>query len=262
MRESFILYTEYDEQISLLDTMQKGILLDAIMAYTTDRELPTMDGIVKMCFSFIRSRLDRDAQKYEEKCEKRKEAGKNAASARWKKESSECDSMRTDANACERIQDTQPECDSMRFIHDNEYEYDPDNDNENDKLSVSDETDCGTSPTDTAQVIEAWNSLGITPIRSIRPDTERGIWFKKRVRDYGIENILEAIENVRRSDFLMGKTDRPFNLTFDWFIRPNNFIKVLEGNYSNKGRDAPKTSEQKKLDDFYTMANEWAEDAG
>ena len=35
------------------------------------------------------------------------------------------------------------------------------------------------------------------------------------------------------SDFLSGENDRGWKATFDWLIRPKNFIKVVEGNYSN-----------------------------
>jgi hypothetical protein len=37
-------------------------------------------------------------------------------------------------------------------------------------------------------------------------------------------------EYIRHSDFLMGrKTD--FRVSFDWVIKPTNFVKIIEGNY-------------------------------
>lgn len=56
-----------------------------------------------------------------------------------------------------------------------------------------------------------------------------------RIKEYGIENVLTAIENVKQSDFLQGRIGKGWTITFDWFVRPNNFPKVLEGNYSNGG---------------------------
>jgi hypothetical protein len=50
--------------------------------------------------------------------------------------------------------------------------------------------------------------------------------------------VLEAIGKIQESPFLMGKTRKPFNITFDWFVLPNNFPKVLEGNYSDRPRRA------------------------
>lgn len=75
-KDSFVLYTEYMEQIELLSMEQRGILLTAIFAYVSDTELPDMDGITKMAFAFIKSRIDKDTEKYAKTIEKRKEAGK------------------------------------------------------------------------------------------------------------------------------------------------------------------------------------------
>lgn len=43
----------------------------------------------------------------------------------------------------------------------------------------------------------------------------------------------DLFNDIRKSDFLMGRvlSDRPFILTFDWLLRPSNFVKVVEGNY-------------------------------
>jgi hypothetical protein len=43
----------------------------------------------------------------------------------------------------------------------------------------------------------------------------------------------EYFETVSKSQFLMGKVN-DFQANFEWLIRPNNFIKVLEGNYNGK----------------------------
>ena len=46
--------------------------------------------------------------------------------------------------------------------------------------------------------------------------------------------FLQAINNIRNSSFLKGQNNRNWTITFDWLIKPNNFIKVLEGNYDDK----------------------------
>ena len=89
------------------------------------------------------------------------------------------------------------------------------------------------------KIIEAWNSLsdlGIKPIRSISTGSKRSDLLRARIREYGEETILEAIDNIRVSDFLKGKNDRGWMITFDWFLLPSNFQKVLEGNYDNRSR--------------------------
>ena len=87
-------------------------------------------------------------------------------------------------------------------------------------------------------VIDAWNSLsqyGLTPIKSIPASGNRRILLEARLREYGDESFGICIENIRDSDFLLGKHNgKPWQISFDWLIKPCNYIKVYEGNYSNK----------------------------
>ena len=76
MKSSFVLYTAYMAQMELLNMEQRGVLLTAIMSYSAGEELPEMDGVTQMAFAFIKSDLDRDAEKYQKTCDARKEAGK------------------------------------------------------------------------------------------------------------------------------------------------------------------------------------------
>jgi hypothetical protein len=76
VKNSFVIYTDYMEQVELLTMEQRGILFTSIMAYASEKELPDMDGMTKMAFSFIKATMDRDMEKYRQTVEKRKEAGK------------------------------------------------------------------------------------------------------------------------------------------------------------------------------------------
>ena len=107
----------------------------------------------------------------------------------------------------------------------------------NNKLIVSKDTIC---QTDVRRVIEEWNKLqevGINPIRDIKPSSKRCQLLKGRIREYGIDEVLNAINNVRKSDFLRGENNHGWMITFDWFVKPNNFMKVLEGNYNKEKRN-------------------------
>lgn len=75
-KTSFVLYTDYLEQIEILSREQRGDLLTAILYHASGIELPELDGMTKIAFSFIRSQLDRDSEKYKATVEKRREAGK------------------------------------------------------------------------------------------------------------------------------------------------------------------------------------------
>ena len=75
-KNSFVMYADYMEHIELLNREQRGDLLTVIMLYASEKELPQMDGITKMAFSFIKAQMDRDKEKYEQTVTRRKEAGK------------------------------------------------------------------------------------------------------------------------------------------------------------------------------------------
>lgn len=96
MKKAFVLFTSYSEQIKMMSNEQCGVLLKAIFAYECVEELPEMDGMVTMAFSFISAQLKRDDEKYAEISEKRKVAG--AKGGRPKKEKQEESSESKESN--------------------------------------------------------------------------------------------------------------------------------------------------------------------
>lgn len=84
-------------------------------------------------------------------------------------------------------------------------------------------------------IISEWNSLdkNIPKLQALNPNTNRYSMIQARINQYGLEKVVEAIRSIDDSEFLKGyKSD--FRVTFDWFIKPNNFVKVMEGNYIDK----------------------------
>ena len=81
-KSSFLIYLDYEEQFNLLTDEQVGQLMRAIIKYEKTREIPQLDGVVKMAFSFIKTQLDRDREKYEARCEKNRENAKKGGRPR------------------------------------------------------------------------------------------------------------------------------------------------------------------------------------
>lgn len=101
-------------------------------------------------------------------------------------------------------------------------------------------------------IIDSWNKLdeNIPKIQSINDGTKRHSLLKARINQYGEHKVLNAISNINNSSFLKGyKTD--FVITFDWFVKPNNFIKVLENNYEDHNQKA-------KTNDYHNLLDSWA----
>lgn len=81
-------------------------------------------------------------------------------------------------------------------------------------------------------IVIAWNNLNLSTIKSIQ--NTRLKLLNARIKDYGIDGVLQAINNIKESSFLKGQNNKNWTITFDWLIKPSNFIKVLEGNYIDK----------------------------
>lgn len=89
---------------------------------------------------------------------------------------------------------------------------------------------------DIQSALSAWNELeqyGIKSVTRLKSTTARYKSLSARITEYGIEDVLKAIENIKHSDFLQGRNNRGWTVNFDWFVKPNNFPKVLDGNYMN-----------------------------
>ena len=123
-----------------------------------------------------------------------------------------------------------------------------------DILLDSKESNCRT---DVQRCLNAWNSLekfGIKKVSRLTSTSQRYQMLSKRISEYGVESVLTAIENVKNSDFLQGKTNKRAEwFDFEWFVRPNNFPKVLEGKYDN-----PKESNRNDTE-VRTSGKKWQE---
>lgn len=119
MKESFVLYVKYLDNIEMLSMEQRGILITALMSYVAGKDIPDMDGMTAMAYSFIKSQIDRDFEKYEETCRKRSESGKLGGRPKAK----DYEEKQRKAKKANGFSEKQNNPDN-----DNEY----DNDNEND----------------------------------------------------------------------------------------------------------------------------------
>lgn len=122
------------------------------------------------------------------------------------------------------------------------------------KLIVSKDTIC---QTDVQRTIDEWNTLeefGITPVKRMTPKREQAV--KARIRQNHMDDILEAIENIRHSSFLQGQNKEGWMITFDWFLKPGNFAKVFEGNYLDKSGNKPQ-SYMEKIKNRVSEVDNW-----
>lgn len=112
--------------------------------------------------------------------------------------------------------------------------------------------------TDVQRIIGKWNELGLTKVAKLIPGKTRDKMLRARIREYGADSICDAIDSIRDSDFLMGRNKSGWQITFDWLIRPNNFPKVLDGNYTNKKDSGKQAQTQDEWHDDLDLAERMA----
>ena len=111
--------------------------------------------------------------------------------------------------------------------------------------------------TDVQRIIDEWNTLeefGINPVKRMTPKREQAV--KARIRQNHMDDVLEAIENIRHSSFLQGHNKEGWMITFDWFLKPGNFAKVFEGNYLDKSGNKPQ-SYMEKIQNRVSEVDNW-----
>lgn len=204
-------FVDFADKIELLGDAERGRLFTAMLEYASSGAEPDLRGNERFIWPTAKSEIDRQAESYKELCEKNR---KNAASR--------CHSLPLAASRCQSQQEQEQDKDKEQ---DKEQE-------ENIFPSSNDDVRPSAAGRGAEKaVVDAWNSLGLNPIRSVATGSARKKLLSGRINQFGVPAILEAIENVRNSPFLNGQGNRGFTATFDWFLRPSNFQKVLEGFY-------------------------------
>lgn len=241
MKESFILYTNQYKPIRKMNLEQKGKLLDAIFMDALGEEPDFGDDIaVEVAFSFIKERIDANNERYEDIKQKRREAGLKGNQSRWKKSQITNDNFAND-NESQNIAkhrknskcDISDICDSQKSLTDNV--------NDNDiikKNDISKDISQKEKKSDVLHdILQCWNNL-IDSHHSIMPriqtiSSQRETATMARYREHGLMKVYDVLELAVKSDFLNGKNDKGWKANFDWVMKPNNFVKILEGNYNN-----------------------------
>ena len=80
-KKSFVMYADYEKHFNLLSLEKRGELITAIFVYQRTGEIPKLDSILEMAFSFIKETLDRDNEKWRVTKEERAKAGKKGGIA-------------------------------------------------------------------------------------------------------------------------------------------------------------------------------------
>ena len=256
-KDSVIYYKRWAKIASQMDDRLRLILFDTLNSYILDGTLPEEDSPVYWVFLLMLEQLKVDEKRYEEISAKRKDAIKK----RWEKK---IQKNTNDTNVYKSKQKIQKNTNDT--LNDN------DNDNDNGNISILSDTmdSFKSSPIVEDNIIESkaststgvderlvltppeseekkgkdlsdnvmrfWNHTMIDPIAIptiAKMTPKRRSMVNARVKEFGINAVYKAIHRASESSFLNGGGSKGFIADFDWVFRPNNFPKVLEGNYDD-----------------------------
>jgi len=89
-------------------------------------------------------------------------------------------------------------------------------------------------PTDYLKIVDLYHSIckSLPSISKLTESRKKAI--KNRLKDYTEDDIIQAFSMAQQSKFLTGDNDRNWTATFDFILKPEKFVGILEGKYSNK----------------------------
>lgn len=83
-------------------------------------------------------------------------------------------------------------------------------------------------------IINLYHNLCPKMAKVVKLTDKRKGFVNARIAEFGIDKITEALRKSGQSDFLNGQNDRAWKADFEWIMRPENFVKILECKYDNK----------------------------
>ena len=224
----FPVFFENEDIISELSDEQAGVVFKALFRLNSDAEEVPEDLSARIAYKALKRQIEASKAHYEEVCRKRSEAGRKGNEVRW-----------SDDRKCDFCDD-----EGSQTVA---------------KIAKTKTKTKTKTNTDIDTVVSLWNSLkeiGIIPVRAVSEGSKRRQQLSARLKQYTVEDFEKAIVNIRASKFLQGQNDRGWRITFDWFIMPSNFQKVLEGNYTD--RTPSKVTPIKGVSGMSSRSYDWA----
>lgn len=202
-KKSFILYLDYKMHFDLLTNEQKGILINALFEFAENGEVQKFeDKVVEMAFSFISVQMKRDKEKYDEVCERRREAGK--LGGRPKKPNGLDEKAKKPNGFLEK------QTKAKKPDTDNDTDTDTDNDNDIKRT-------CKPSPAPPKSSKKKFGEYG-----NISLTDEQ---YNQLVKDYGESVMNDYIQRMDEYIQMKGKKYKDFNLALRNWIKKDGITK-------------------------------------
>ena len=86
------------------------------------------------------------------------------------------------------------------------------------------------------KIVKLFNSICKSFSKVQKLSDKRIKTLRTRLKTYSVDDFETVFRKAEESDFLSGRNGSWNGCGFDWLINETNMIKVLEGNYDNKGK--------------------------
>ena len=258
-KSSIVINTKDAENILQDFTKEEaGEIFMALLAYANrGEEFKTDDRSMRTLFRTLQANIDRNNERYEEKCERNRqiamerEKKRKEAREKDKKEEHERTRTCTNVNKRERTSPIGIGIGNEIGIGINNKEF---NNIKEAKASTSEtSSDAASEPhagarneakptkkedkIDFEKVRQQFNRIMEAkkiPKLKGKIAGQRKAFFEARVRENGIVSVYRVMIKAAESNFLNGGGDKGWIANFEWIFRPNNFPKVLDGYYDNQ----------------------------
>lgn len=116
---------------------------------------------------------------------------------------------------------------------------DKEKDKEKEKDKDKDYEEGGLGETKSSSLIDVWNIHCGTLSKARATNADRNRRIKERLKEASIAEWIQVIEKIALSPFCNGSNKTGWRADFDWFLKPETRLKVLEGRYDARAELDP-----------------------
>ncbi|MCF2570118.1 hypothetical protein I6E09_13205 [Mediterraneibacter glycyrrhizinilyticus] len=201
-KKSFLVYYDNEVIVCRLSDDEAGKLFKSLFPYGREQIKPDFDSspALAMAFDVLSMAIDRDTEKYQNRCEKNRINGRKGGLAKANNSKQSLPSGKQGlANLADRDMDMDMDMDI-----------------------------------DYKQIADLYNETCVSFPRVIKLSEKRKKAIRARLKTYTLEDFKTVFEKAEASDFLKGGGEKGWRADFDWMITDKYMPRILEGTYDNK----------------------------
>lgn len=228
-KPSFLVYYDNEVVVVRLSDEEAGKLFKSLFPYGREEIKPDFEKnpALAMAFDILSMAIDRDKERYVNRCEKNRENVKK----RWDKTRKQSNTTVYDG----------------KQSNTNYTDKDKDKDKDMDKGKDRDRIDY-------QLIADMYNDTCVSFPRLLKLSDTRKRAIKARLKQYTIEDFRKLFEMAECSSFLKGQNARDWSASFDWLIKDSNMAKVLDGNYADRQGAQQEAAEERR---YYQSSEEF-----